>query len=82
MLEALKEIDGIIGILMDGLIQRGLLHCVNLIVMSDHGALAAIDTTDPKPDEGKIQILLKCNLFRTELVCNIVVCHRYGGSVM
>lgn len=29
---------------MDGLIQRGLLHCVNLIVLSDHGELAATHT--------------------------------------
>lgn len=41
MVEALERVDGILGILMDGLIQRGLLHCVNLIIMSDHGELAA-----------------------------------------
>ncbi|CAG09202.1 unnamed protein product, partial [Tetraodon nigroviridis] len=37
VVEALKEVDGILGILMDGLIQRDLLHCVNLIIVSDHG---------------------------------------------
>uniref|UniRef100_H2V879 Ectonucleotide pyrophosphatase/phosphodiesterase 1 n=1 Tax=Takifugu rubripes TaxID=31033 RepID=H2V879_TAKRU len=37
VVSALKKVDGILGILMDGLIQRGLLRCVNVIVVSDHG---------------------------------------------
>lgn len=41
VVEALKRVDGMLGILMDGLIQRGLLHCANMIVVSDHGEPAA-----------------------------------------
>lgn len=45
VVKALEGVDGILGIMMDGLIQRSLLHCVNLIVLSDHGELAVIHTT-------------------------------------
>lgn len=48
MVEALEQVDGILGILMDGLIQRGLLRCVNLVIVSDHGELAVIPNNSPK----------------------------------
>ncbi|XP_051880265.1 venom phosphodiesterase 2-like [Pristis pectinata] len=34
---ALERVDTMVGMLMDGLKQRNLLQCVNLIVISDHG---------------------------------------------
>ncbi|XP_042358878.1 ectonucleotide pyrophosphatase/phosphodiesterase family member 1 [Plectropomus leopardus] len=34
---ALKNVDRILGLLMDGLTERDLHHCVNLIIISDHG---------------------------------------------
>ncbi|XP_044025962.1 ectonucleotide pyrophosphatase/phosphodiesterase family member 1 isoform X2 [Siniperca chuatsi] len=34
---ALENVDRIMGMLMDGLTQRDLLHCVNVIILSDHG---------------------------------------------
>ncbi|KAM9779172.1 ectonucleotide pyrophosphatase/phosphodiesterase family member 1 isoform X1 [Syngnathus typhle] len=37
VIEALKNVDQIMGMLMDGLMHRNLLHCVNLIIVSDHG---------------------------------------------
>nr|XP_046228591.1 ectonucleotide pyrophosphatase/phosphodiesterase family member 1 [Scatophagus argus] len=37
VVQALENVDRILGKLMDGLIQRDLLHCVNLIITSDHG---------------------------------------------
>ncbi|XP_054616938.1 ectonucleotide pyrophosphatase/phosphodiesterase family member 1 isoform X1 [Dunckerocampus dactyliophorus] len=37
VIDALKHVDRIMGTLMDGLIQRNLLHCVNIIISSDHG---------------------------------------------
>lgn len=37
VLEALENVDKIIGMLMDGLTQRDLHHCVNIIILSDHG---------------------------------------------
>ncbi|XP_077367574.1 ectonucleotide pyrophosphatase/phosphodiesterase family member 1-like [Festucalex cinctus] len=37
VVEALKNVDRIMGMLMDGLMERNLLHCVNLIIVSDHG---------------------------------------------
>uniref|UniRef100_A0A3Q3L0G9 Ectonucleotide pyrophosphatase/phosphodiesterase 1 n=1 Tax=Mastacembelus armatus TaxID=205130 RepID=A0A3Q3L0G9_9TELE len=37
IISALKNVDRILGILMDGLKQRDLDQCVNLIVLSDHG---------------------------------------------
>ncbi|XP_077408903.1 ectonucleotide pyrophosphatase/phosphodiesterase family member 1 [Vanacampus margaritifer] len=37
VVEALKNVDRIMGMLMDGLMHRNLLHCVNLIIVSDHG---------------------------------------------
>ncbi|KAM6906574.1 ectonucleotide pyrophosphatase/phosphodiesterase family member 1 isoform 2-T2 [Lycodopsis pacificus] len=37
VLQALENVDKIVGMLMDGLTQRGLHHCVNIIIVSDHG---------------------------------------------
>uniref|UniRef100_A0A671US96 Ectonucleotide pyrophosphatase/phosphodiesterase 1 n=1 Tax=Sparus aurata TaxID=8175 RepID=A0A671US96_SPAAU len=37
VVEALENVDRILGTLMDGLTQRNLQHCVNLIIVSDHG---------------------------------------------
>ncbi|XP_028252787.1 ectonucleotide pyrophosphatase/phosphodiesterase family member 1 isoform X2 [Parambassis ranga] len=37
VVEALKTVDRILGMLMDGLKLRNLHHCVNIIVVSDHG---------------------------------------------
>ncbi|TKS75467.1 Ectonucleotide pyrophosphatase/phosphodiesterase family member 1 [Collichthys lucidus] len=37
VVQALKNVDGILGLLMDGLTKKGLQNCVNLIVISDHG---------------------------------------------
>ncbi|XP_076611732.1 ectonucleotide pyrophosphatase/phosphodiesterase family member 1 [Chaetodon auriga] len=37
VVQALENVDRILGLLMDGLTQRDLLHCVNVIVISDHG---------------------------------------------
>lgn len=39
VVEALKNVDRILGTLMDGLTQRNLQHCVNLIIVSDHGEI-------------------------------------------
>ena len=35
--EALQNVDLIVGSLMEGLKQRGLHRCVNLVLLSDHG---------------------------------------------
>ncbi|XP_059837551.1 venom phosphodiesterase 2-like [Hypanus sabinus] len=35
--DALERVDAMVGMLMDGLKQRNLLQCVNLIMISDHG---------------------------------------------
>uniref|UniRef100_A0A672HGE2 Ectonucleotide pyrophosphatase/phosphodiesterase 1 n=1 Tax=Salarias fasciatus TaxID=181472 RepID=A0A672HGE2_SALFA len=37
VLEALKDVDRIMGLLMDGLMMRDLHHCVNIMIISDHG---------------------------------------------
>ncbi|CAJ1077072.1 ectonucleotide pyrophosphatase/phosphodiesterase family member 1 isoform X2 [Xyrichtys novacula] len=37
VVEALETVDKMLGLLMDGLIQKNLQHCVNLIIISDHG---------------------------------------------
>ncbi|XP_061842662.2 ectonucleotide pyrophosphatase/phosphodiesterase family member 1 [Nerophis lumbriciformis] len=37
VVDALKNVDRIMGMLIDGLIQRNLLHCVNIMIVSDHG---------------------------------------------
>ncbi|XP_073349503.1 ectonucleotide pyrophosphatase/phosphodiesterase family member 1 [Pagrus major] len=37
VVDALENVDRIVGTLMDGLTQRNLQHCVNLIIVSDHG---------------------------------------------
>uniref|UniRef100_A0A8C3A878 Ectonucleotide pyrophosphatase/phosphodiesterase 1 n=1 Tax=Cyclopterus lumpus TaxID=8103 RepID=A0A8C3A878_CYCLU len=37
ILQALENVDKIMGMLMDGLTQRDLHHCVNIIILSDHG---------------------------------------------
>ncbi|XP_008311221.1 ectonucleotide pyrophosphatase/phosphodiesterase family member 1 [Cynoglossus semilaevis] len=37
VIDALKKVDKILGMLMDGLTEKGLHHCVNLIITSDHG---------------------------------------------
>ncbi|XP_038582268.1 ectonucleotide pyrophosphatase/phosphodiesterase family member 1 [Micropterus salmoides] len=37
VVQALENVDRIVGMLMDGLLQRDLQHCVNLIIVSDHG---------------------------------------------
>ncbi len=35
--EKLVEVDNLLGMLMDGLLERGLDRCVNIIVLADHG---------------------------------------------
>uniref|UniRef100_A0AAQ4R1J1 Ectonucleotide pyrophosphatase/phosphodiesterase 1 n=1 Tax=Gasterosteus aculeatus aculeatus TaxID=481459 RepID=A0AAQ4R1J1_GASAC len=37
VLRALENVDRIVGMLMDGLTQRDLHHCANIMVVSDHG---------------------------------------------
>uniref|UniRef100_UPI0037E83A9F ectonucleotide pyrophosphatase/phosphodiesterase family member 1 n=1 Tax=Semicossyphus pulcher TaxID=241346 RepID=UPI0037E83A9F len=37
VVQALEKVDRIVGMLMDGLTQRNLLGCVNVIIASDHG---------------------------------------------
>ncbi|KAM9338974.1 ectonucleotide pyrophosphatase/phosphodiesterase family member 1 [Symphorus nematophorus] len=37
VVQALKNVDRILGMLMDGLTERDLQHCVNIIIISDHG---------------------------------------------
>lgn len=76
VVEALKRVDRILGILMDGLIQRGLLHCANVIVVSDHGELAAThkSTNLNKGSE---------RFFRSEeswWMFLLLGGHRYGGG--
>ncbi|KAJ0026994.1 hypothetical protein NQD34_017994 [Periophthalmus magnuspinnatus] len=44
VIEALEKVDRILGMLMDGLKERNLHKCVNLIVVSDHGESCIIDT--------------------------------------
>lgn len=34
---ALRNVDGIVGLLLKGLVERNLHRCVNLMVVSDHG---------------------------------------------
>lgn len=41
VVEALERVDGILGQLMTGLIERNLLHCVNIMIVSDHGETTA-----------------------------------------
>uniref|UniRef100_A0A8C4DYT4 Ectonucleotide pyrophosphatase/phosphodiesterase 1 n=1 Tax=Dicentrarchus labrax TaxID=13489 RepID=A0A8C4DYT4_DICLA len=37
VVRALENVDRILGLLMNGLLQRDLQHCVNIIIISDHG---------------------------------------------
>ncbi|XP_020484194.2 ectonucleotide pyrophosphatase/phosphodiesterase family member 1 [Labrus bergylta] len=37
VVQALKNVDKILGLLMDGLKKKDLLHCVNVVIISDHG---------------------------------------------
>ncbi|XP_063757924.1 ectonucleotide pyrophosphatase/phosphodiesterase family member 1 isoform X2 [Eleginops maclovinus] len=37
VVQALKNVDRIVGLLMDGLTQKNLHHCANIIILSDHG---------------------------------------------
>ena len=37
VIEALLNVDRLLGFLMDGLKQKNLHHCVNLVLLSDHG---------------------------------------------
>ncbi|XP_047184510.1 ectonucleotide pyrophosphatase/phosphodiesterase family member 1 isoform X3 [Scophthalmus maximus] len=37
VIQALEEVDRIMGMLMDGLTEKNLHHCVNLMIVSDHG---------------------------------------------
>ncbi|KAK1889066.1 Ectonucleotide pyrophosphatase/phosphodiesterase family member 1, partial [Dissostichus eleginoides] len=37
VLQALKNVDRIVGLMMDGLTQKNLHHCANIIIVSDHG---------------------------------------------
>ncbi|KAI3364194.1 hypothetical protein L3Q82_011011, partial [Scortum barcoo] len=37
VIQALENVDRILGLLMDGLIERNLQRCVNIIIISDHG---------------------------------------------
>lgn len=37
VIEALQRVDRVLGMLMDGLRQRNLHRCANLVVLSDHG---------------------------------------------
>ncbi len=39
VVEALENVDRILGLLMDGLTQRDLQRCVNMIIISDHGEI-------------------------------------------
>lgn len=39
VISALKKVDNIMGMMMDGLKQRGLHNCVNIIIVSDHGEI-------------------------------------------
>ncbi|XP_070704848.1 ectonucleotide pyrophosphatase/phosphodiesterase family member 1 [Pempheris klunzingeri] len=42
VIQALEDVDRILGMLMDGLTQRSLQHCVNVIIISDHGMEEAL----------------------------------------
>ncbi|XP_034555534.1 ectonucleotide pyrophosphatase/phosphodiesterase family member 1 [Notolabrus celidotus] len=37
VIQALERVDKILGLLMDGLTEKNLQHCVNVLVVSDHG---------------------------------------------
>ncbi|XP_029281740.1 ectonucleotide pyrophosphatase/phosphodiesterase family member 1 isoform X2 [Cottoperca gobio] len=37
VVQALENVDRVVGLLMDGLTQRDLHHCANIIIVSDHG---------------------------------------------
>ncbi|KAI4802079.1 hypothetical protein KUCAC02_019937, partial [Chaenocephalus aceratus] len=37
VVQALKNVDRIVGLMMDGLLQKNLHHCANIIIVSDHG---------------------------------------------
>ncbi|XP_033991375.1 ectonucleotide pyrophosphatase/phosphodiesterase family member 1 [Trematomus bernacchii] len=37
VVQALKNVDRIVGLMMDGLTQKNLHHCANIIIVSDHG---------------------------------------------
>lgn len=78
MVEALEGVDGILGIVMDGLIQRGLQHCVNLLIVSDHGELAVIrKNTDFKKKNVFFVIYSEQNRLMLSLCA-----HRYGGGFL
>ncbi|XP_039981512.1 ectonucleotide pyrophosphatase/phosphodiesterase family member 1 [Xiphias gladius] len=37
VIHALESVDRVLGMLMDGLTEKNLQHCVNLVIVSDHG---------------------------------------------
>lgn len=43
VVQALENVDKIVGMLMDGLLERDLLRCANIMIISDHGEI----TTQP-----------------------------------
>lgn len=43
----LRELDNVIGQLMNGLKQMNLHRCVNVIVVGDHGSMAPLPITPP-----------------------------------
>ena len=46
--EALHRMDARFGELMDGIHRRGLLNCVNIVVVSDHGTSFPLPQTHQK----------------------------------
>ena len=45
--DKLTVVDGLVGELMDGLVERGLDTCANVIVVSDHGNSLQLLTISP-----------------------------------
>lgn len=44
LMEAIQRVDSSLGVIFDGLIQRGMMEEINIVVLSDHG-MTEIDTT-------------------------------------
>lgn len=42
--QAIKAVDKVVGQLMNGLKQLGLLHCINVVVVADHGNVSTMAT--------------------------------------
>lgn len=47
VIQALQNVDNIVGMMMDGLKERNLTRCVNMIVLSDHGEISTLSRTKP-----------------------------------